>query len=121
MNATGPSGPATPSLARDLAHAARHHLAGRRGLLVTGAVIAVAGLATSWGWLVAVGVAPLLLSLLPCLAMCALGLCMSRMTGGSCSAERAALDSKVSPTSATAAVPLRANADAHFLTTEKHS
>ncbi len=35
-----------------------------------------AGLALGWPWLVAFGLAPLLLSLLPCAAMCALGLCM---------------------------------------------
>jgi hypothetical protein len=40
------------------------------------AVIAVA--AFNWGWLVAAGVAPILLAVLPCLAMCALGLCMGR-------------------------------------------
>ena len=30
----------------------------------------------NWGWLVAVGAAPLILSLAPCIAMCGLGLCM---------------------------------------------
>ncbi|RVH28084.1 hypothetical protein CN211_25985 [Sinorhizobium meliloti] len=38
------------------------------------------GLAFNWNWLVAAGVAPPLLSVLPCLAMCALGLCMNRMS-----------------------------------------
>jgi hypothetical protein len=40
-----------------------------------------AGFAWQWSWLVAIGVAPLLLSAAPCLAMCALGLCMRRMGG----------------------------------------
>ncbi|WFP73874.1 hypothetical protein [Mesorhizobium sp. WSM4906] len=57
---------------------------GRRGLVAGGVAIAVAGLAFNWSWLVAAGVAPVLLSLLPCVAVCALGLCMNRMTGGSC-------------------------------------
>jgi len=35
-----------------------------------------AGLALNWDWLTAVGAAPILLSLAPCAAMCALGLCM---------------------------------------------
>ena len=35
-----------------------------------------AGAYFNWGWLVAAGIAPLLLTALPCVAMCALGLCM---------------------------------------------
>lgn len=38
-----------------------------------------AGFAWQWTWLVAIGVAPLLISAAPCLVMCALGLCMHRM------------------------------------------
>jgi len=38
-----------------------------------------AGLFFGWGWLVAAGLAPLLVAVLPCAAMCALGLCASRM------------------------------------------
>ena len=57
---------------------------GRRRRLVIGAsaagVIAIA-LAWQWSWLVVLGVAPLLLSLAPCAAMCAHGLCMHRMAG----------------------------------------
>ncbi|CCV11949.1 hypothetical protein [Mesorhizobium sp. STM 4661] len=60
---------------------------GRRGLIAAGAAIAVAGLAFNWSWLIAAGIAPLLLGVLPCVAMCALGLCMSRMTGRACSTE----------------------------------
>lgn len=48
-------------------------------------VIAVAA-ASQWSWLVAIGVAPLLLSMAPCAAMCGLGLCMHRMGGRSCGA-----------------------------------
>lgn len=81
MNAIQPSRTATPSLGRDLLAAARYHLGGRRGLLILGAVAVAGGLASSWGWLVAAGVAPLLLSVLPCAAMCALGLCMHKMAG----------------------------------------
>ena len=53
-------------------------------------VVALAAIASAaalqWSWLVAIGVAPLLLSLAPCAAMCALGLCMHRMGSGSCRA-----------------------------------
>ncbi len=64
----------------------RHYLGGRRGLIML-TVIAVAGGAFfGWGWLVAAGIAPLLLAFAPCAAMCALGLCMNKMSGKSCSA-----------------------------------
>jgi hypothetical protein len=43
--------------------------------LVLAAVALVAGATLNWSWLVAVGVAPLLLAVLPCAAMCVLGLC----------------------------------------------
>lgn len=54
---------------------------GRHRLLLGGAALAllVASFAWQWSWLVALGVAPLLISAAPCLAMCALGLCMHRM------------------------------------------
>jgi hypothetical protein len=38
-----------------------------------------AGLFFGWEWLVAAGLAPLLVAVLPCAAMCVLGLCASRM------------------------------------------
>jgi len=43
--------------------------------LVLAAVALVAGAAFNWSLLVAVGAAPLLIAVLPCVAMCALGLC----------------------------------------------
>lgn len=51
--------------------------------MVAAAALTV-GIGYNWSWLVAAGIAPLLLSVLPCVAMCALGLCMSRMKGSSC-------------------------------------
>src|SRR3954468_7912264 len=72
---------AAPVLARDLAHAARNYLGGRRGpLILAVAVVAAGAAALNWSWRAAAGIAPLLWSLLPCAAMCALGLCMSRMS-----------------------------------------
>lgn len=38
-----------------------------------------AGLFFGWNWLVAAGLASIIVGILPCLAMCALGLCMNRM------------------------------------------
>jgi len=73
------------SLSRDIIYAARYYLGGRRGLLVLAGLALVAGLALNWGWLVAAGIAPILVAVLPCVAMCALGLCMNRAGGKSCS------------------------------------
>lgn len=48
----------------------------RRLWVVAGVAAVAAGLALNWGWLTAVGAAPIILAVLPCAAMCALGLCM---------------------------------------------
>ncbi len=69
------SGISGSSLGPGLFDTVRPYLGGRRGFAVLAALLLVAGLALNWGWLVAVGVAPLLLAFLPCAAMCALGLC----------------------------------------------
>ena len=73
--------------ARGLGQMARRYLTGWRGLAVVASVATAAGSALNWSWLVAAGIAPFLLSVLPCLAMCALGLCMHRGAGRSCLAE----------------------------------
>ncbi len=50
---------------------------GERLVHVVLAIIAFAvGLALNWNWLASLGLAPLLLAILPCAAICALGLCM---------------------------------------------
>lgn len=72
----------------------RHYLGGRRGLLVLGVGAVGLGLYFSWGWLAAAGVAPVLLALAPCAAMCALGLCMGRGGGKSCSTDSKPVDGK---------------------------
>jgi hypothetical protein len=48
----------------------------RRTWIALAAILLVGGAALNWSWLVAVGIAPLLLAMAPCAAMCALGLCM---------------------------------------------
>jgi len=65
----------------------RRYLGGRWGLLAVAAAAIVAGLAFNWSWLVAIGVAPLVIGILPCAAMCALGLCMMNMAGKQTSTE----------------------------------
>ena len=68
------------SLGGDILRYIRHLLQDRRVMLGIGAVVLVAGAFFNWGWLVTIGVAPLLLAFAPCAAMCALGLCA--MGGG---------------------------------------
>ena len=50
----------------------------KRRWLIGGGVLAVGAAAVygGWGWIVASGTGVVLLGLAPCLAMCALGLCM---------------------------------------------
>jgi len=89
------------SLGEDVYQLLKHWLRGRRGWLVIGSAVIGGGLWMGWPALVAAGVAPLLLSVLPCVAMCALGLCM-KGGGKSCesardSAEPDLVDSADSP------------------------
>ena len=62
----------------------RQWLSGRRGLIIGGGAVVIAGLALGWNWLSAIGVAPIILSLAPCAAMCALGACAMMRGGSSC-------------------------------------
>ncbi len=78
---------AGPSSARDLLEAARRYLGGRRALAVLAIGALIGGTAFNWNWLAAAGIAPLLLTALPCLVMCGLGLCMNKLIGGSCASE----------------------------------
>lgn len=77
------------SLGRDVLHALRYYLGSRRGLFALAGLAIAAGLAFNWSWLAAAGIAPILISVLPCVAMCALGLCMNKATGGSCKSNQA--------------------------------
>ena len=73
------------SVVQGMVNAAWPYVGGKRGLVVLAIGMAAAGMAMNWGWLVAVGIAPILLAVLPCAAMCALGLCMRMGGGKSCS------------------------------------
>jgi hypothetical protein len=66
---------------RELAEA---WLRSRRAMIITGIVIVAAGLALGWHWLSAIGLAPVILSLAPCAAMCALGACAMMKGASSC-------------------------------------
>lgn len=71
-----------------------HYLGGRRGIIVLALAAAGIGLYLGWGWLAAVGLAPFLLLLAPCAAMCALGLCMNKGGGKSSAAHANPVDGK---------------------------
>lgn len=53
-------------------------LTGPRRWWLFGAIGVIAGLIFGWEQLVLFGLAPILISLLPCLIMCGLGLCMMK-------------------------------------------
>ncbi len=59
---------------------------GSRGALAAVSILVAAGVAiaaaANWSWLVASGIASVLFSVLPCLVMCGLGLCMHKFSGG---------------------------------------
>jgi len=74
--------PADASLKREWLDAARYYLGNRWALLMLGSLVLVIGAAFNWGWLVAAGIAPILISLAPCAIMCAVGLCSMKKMGG---------------------------------------
>jgi hypothetical protein len=57
----------------------------RRVMFAAAATVVGSGMALNWGWLTAIGLAPILVSLAPCAAMCGLGLCMKGGSGKGCS------------------------------------
>ncbi len=73
------------SLAQNVVDAIWPYVTGKRGMILMAAAVAAAGMVMNWSWLVATGIAPLLLAILPCAAMCALGLCMNHGRKNSCS------------------------------------
>ena len=78
------AGGSDQSLGRDILLYLRNLLRDRRVLMAIAAAVIVGGAVLNWGWLVAVGAAPLILALAPCAAMCALGLCAMGKGGKSC-------------------------------------
>ena len=85
MTKTQQTHPEEGSLGRDLLEALRYDACSRRGLLLLAGLAIAAGLVFNWSWVAAAGIAPILVGVLPCLVMCGLGLCMSRLGGKSCS------------------------------------
>jgi hypothetical protein len=93
------AGATRPSLAQDWLQALRYWLRGRNGVIALIGLALVVGAVLNWSWLVTTGVAPLLLTVLPCVVMCGLGLCMNRMTGSSCSTSSETSDQSSTPMS----------------------
>jgi hypothetical protein len=57
------------------------YVTGRRGWILFGLAAIGGGMAMNWNTVVALGLAPLLLGVLPCVVMCAMGMCMSGGNG----------------------------------------
>lgn len=90
-----------PQIARALVIAnagerVRSWLTSPRGLLLVGIAVIAAGLALGWNWVVALGLAPIVLALAPCALMCALGVCMIGMGHGKTVGPTATLEAKMS-------------------------
>ena len=85
------------SLTRELLRAARYYLARPRVLLILATIAIAAGLVFNWSWLVAAGLAPILISTLPCLIMCAFGVCMMCRSGDKQSVPVRGADEAASP------------------------
>jgi hypothetical protein len=97
MSSPETAGAGRPSLVQDWLDALRYWLRGARGLAALVLSALVIGAALNWSWLVAVGVVPFLLTVLPCALMCALGLCVNKMTGSSCSTSSTSPDPSSTP------------------------
>jgi hypothetical protein len=56
-------------------------LRSRRALIAFAAGLLGLGAALNWSWLIAIGVAPIILATAPCALMCAAGLCIAGISG----------------------------------------
>ena len=88
----------------ELLYAARYYLRDRRVQIALAIALVGGGLALNWSWVVALGIAPLLIAILPCAIMCAIGLCMM---GGKSNACHGDANNQVSRTDETQSNPRR--------------
>ena len=80
--------PSAPSAARAYSESVYRIFTRRlgwRGLTILLAAGVAAGVFLDWKWLVAVGAAPIIIAVLPCAAMCAIGVCAMGGSKASCS------------------------------------
>jgi hypothetical protein len=87
--------PAAEGAARRWAHRLGPWLGSWRGMMILGGLLVAAGLYAGWGWLTAVGLAPIILALAPCAAMCAIGACAMSRGGSGCA--KPAAEQKIEP------------------------
>ena len=99
-NTMKPTSEAPGSAAPTVWASARRALGGPRGFLILGLPVVAGGIALGWNWLTAVGLAPIILSLAPCAAMCAVGVCAMSRGGSSCAKQ-------TTPENAVSAAPPR--------------
>ena len=76
-------------LARDWVRVLGYGLRTPYGMVIAGLALGGVGLAVGWERLLAVGALPILLAALPCVIMCALGVCMMGRKDDACAAPRA--------------------------------
>lgn len=96
--------PSDASLTREALYAVRYYLGNRWSLIGLIVFAAAIGLYVGgWGWLVAAGLAPIILSTLPCLIMCGLGVCMM------CKGQKQSTVSREAADAATSSVALTAD------------
>lgn len=69
------------TLTQDIGAYIRHQLRGWRGMIMAAVVLAAPALWFGWPWLVAAGLAPLILMMAPCAVMCAVGACTMGKSG----------------------------------------
>ena len=67
--------PRAVPLGQDMQRFLRFWLGDRRVMIGIAVAAVIAGAALGWDWLVAAGLAPIIIGALPCVAMCAIGLC----------------------------------------------
>jgi hypothetical protein len=115
------SDPVAPSLARGFLSAARYYIGNRTGLIVVTATAFGVGAYFNWGWLVAAGIAPLIIGVLPCAAMCALGLCMSGRKQSPEAEKPAAENSGTNPGAARPLSLLTSDGESHAATADANS
>lgn len=84
----------TPSKAQQVVNAVWPLVNGRNKKIFMALTVVALGMYFNWGWFVAAGIAPLVIGLLPCAAMCAFGLCMSHGGKSSCANKNQLPDSK---------------------------
>ncbi len=92
--------PSAPSAARAYSESVYRIFTRRlgwRGLTILLVAAVAAGVFLDWRWLVAVGAAPIIISVLPCAAMCAIGVCAMGGSKASCSKPQDTSGSNLAP------------------------